>query len=77
MTNFPGDVIRLQEKVAVIPGGTHKHLVGLTRLAFSEGLVQEAEIEDEVVEYARKLLEEEITPEEGEALRAAFTPAPR
>ncbi len=64
--------IDLQEKLSVMPGGTHKHRVGLARLTFSQGLVLEAEIEDEVVEFARTMLDRVITPEEGEALAAAF-----
>ena len=73
LTTNHGEHIDLREKLAVIAGGTHKHLVGLTRLAFSEGLVFEAGIEDEVVGYARKMLEDAVTPEEAEALVAAFT----
>lgn len=62
----------MHAKLAVIPGGVHKHLVVLTRLAFSEGLVLEAGIEDDVVECAHRLLEESVTPEEGEALLRCF-----
>ncbi len=62
----------MQAKLAVIPGGVHKHLVALTRLAFSEGLVLERAIDDEVVELARGLLEEGISLEEGEELGRAF-----
>lgn len=67
-----GQNINLPEKLRVIPGGTHRHLVTLTRLAFSEGLVLEAGIADEVVEAAHHLLEDAVTPEEGEALVGAF-----
>ncbi|KAI9850714.1 MAG: hypothetical protein M1838_005205 [Thelocarpon superellum] len=71
-----GAQMDLHRKLAAIPGGTHKHLVTLTRLAFSEGLVLEAGIDDDVVDYARHLLEDCVTPEEGEALLGAFA-APR
>lgn len=53
--------------------GMHKHIVGLTRLAFSGGEILEKGIDDEVVEMAHRLLEEAVTPEEGEALLGAFT----
>ncbi|KAI9762046.1 MAG: Telomerase protein component 1 [Chaenotheca gracillima] len=75
LTNH-GSLINLQAKLAVISGGAHKYLVSLTRLAFSEGLVLEAGIDDEVVEHAHELLEEWVTPEEGEALWAAFAVPP-
>ncbi|KAI9879828.1 MAG: hypothetical protein M1830_006851 [Pleopsidium flavum] len=72
LTTFP-DLINMQAKLAVIPGGVHKHLVALTRLAFSEGLILEAGIEDDVVDCAHQLLEDAVTPEEGEALLSAFS----
>ncbi|KAI9841534.1 MAG: hypothetical protein M1837_000635 [Sclerophora amabilis] len=76
LLNNHASLINLQSKLAKIPGGSHKYLVSLTRLAFSEGLVLEAGIEDEIVESARELLEEWVTPEEGEALWAAFAVPP-
>ncbi|KAF8472081.1 hypothetical protein BDZ91DRAFT_653093 [Kalaharituber pfeilii] len=54
-------------------GATHKHIVAMTRLAFSEGLLQEAGIEEEVVELAHAILEMSVTPEEGEVLQELFT----
>ena len=71
VTKYPS-VVDLHTRLAALPGGTHRHLVTLTRLAFSEGLVLEAGIEDEVVECAHHMLEECVTPEEGEALLGAF-----
>jgi hypothetical protein len=51
----------------------HKYLLAVTRLAFSEGLVLEKGIEDDVVECAYQLLEGIITtPEEGDALTGVF-----
>lgn len=66
------DKIDMHEKLGVIQGGEHKYLVCLTRLVYSEGLVLEAGIQDEIVEYARQLLENRITPEEGDALEQAM-----
>lgn len=48
----------------------------MTRLAFSERLLQEAGIDGEVVEYAYNILEMSVTPEEGEALQGLFTSPP-
>lgn len=57
-------------------GATHKHLVAMTRLAFSQGILQEAGIEEEVVEYAHNILEMSVTPQEGEVLQGLFTSPP-
>ena len=59
-------------------GATHKHLVAMTRLAFSQGILQEAGINEEVVEYAHNILEMSVTPQEGEVLQGLFaSPAVR
>ncbi|KAI4095786.1 MAG: hypothetical protein LQ339_007149 [Xanthoria mediterranea] len=67
----------MHEKLKVIPnsGGVHKHLIALTRLALSEGVFFEDEIENDVVECACEMLEEISSPEEAEALREAFSTA--
>lgn len=67
----PGEV-DLQSKLQRIPGGKQKFLVVMTRLAFSEGLVLEAGIEDETVEMAHGILDDAVNPEEAEALLEAF-----
>ncbi|KAL8765242.1 MAG: hypothetical protein Q9209_007635 [Squamulea sp. 1 TL-2023] len=69
--------INMHEKLKAIPnsGGVHKHLIALTRLALSEGLFFEEEIEDDVVECAYEMLEDLSSPEEAEALREAFSTA--
>ncbi|KAI9807456.1 MAG: hypothetical protein M1833_000201 [Piccolia ochrophora] len=77
LTTTYGPHCDLQASLATVPGGQHKHLVGLTRLAFSQGLVLEAGIDDEVGECAHQMLEDAVTPETGEALVAAFTGANR
>ncbi|KAL5047034.1 hypothetical protein BDW71DRAFT_49623 [Aspergillus fruticulosus] len=62
----------LQLKLHRVPGGKQKFLVVLTRLAFSEGLVLEAGIEDETVEMAHSILDDAVNPQEAEALLEAF-----
>ncbi|KAL4804838.1 hypothetical protein BDV18DRAFT_28261 [Aspergillus unguis] len=62
----------LQPKLHRVPGGKQKFLVVLTRLAFSEGLVLEAGIDDETVEMAHSILDDAVNPEEAEALLDAF-----
>jgi hypothetical protein len=64
-------------KVTIIPGGAHKRLVTLTRLAFSEGLMLEEGIGDKVAMFARDLLENTVTPEEGETLEMAMAKTKR
>ena len=72
LTNFPDD-IDMRAKLSVVHGGNHKHLVAFTRLAFSDALVLEEGIEEEVVDAAHQLLDEYLTPEEGEALLQVFS----
>jgi hypothetical protein len=69
-----GGVADLQRKLqgGGVVGGSHKYMVGLTRLAFSGGELLEKGIEDGVVEMGRALLEEVVTPGEGEGLVAAM-----
>ncbi|CBF80998.1 conserved hypothetical protein [Aspergillus nidulans FGSC A4] len=62
----------LQLKLHRVPGGKQKFLVVLTRLAFSEGIVLEAGIEDETVEMAHSILDDAVNPQEAEALLEAF-----
>ncbi|KAM5441083.1 hypothetical protein MferCBS31731_003871 [Microsporum ferrugineum] len=68
---FP-DQVDLPSRLRAVPGAVQKHLVVLTRLAFSEGLLLEAGIVDETVEMAHEMLEEAINPQEAEALIEAF-----
>jgi hypothetical protein len=64
--------VDLQAKLYRVAGGKQKFLVVLTRLAFSEGLVLEAGIEDETVEMAHEILDDAVNPQEAEALLEAF-----
>jgi hypothetical protein len=67
------NIVDLRQKIMTVPGGNHKFLVALTRLAFSENMVMEAGIEEEVIEIAHGLLDEFLSPEEGEALLKVFS----
>lgn len=64
--------IKLSEKLAMVAGGDHKFLIALSRIAFSERLLLEAGLEDEVVEAAHEILDKTLNPEEGEAILAAM-----
>ncbi|RYO13815.1 hypothetical protein AA0111_g12148 [Alternaria arborescens] len=70
MTNANFDV---KSKLVNTLGGQHAYLVALTRLAFSEGLVLEAGIEDEVVNMAHDILDEGLSMEEGDAFGKVFS----
>ncbi|KAJ0423907.1 hypothetical protein BJY00DRAFT_277656 [Aspergillus carlsbadensis] len=62
----------LQPKLYRVAGGKQKFLVVLTRLAFSEGLVLEAGIDDETVEMAHEILDDAVNPQEARELLEAF-----
>ena len=75
LTTTHADLISMQARLSVIPGGERKYLIALTRLAFSEGGYLEAGIEDDVVEQAHQMLEMRVSPEEAEQLVEAFASA--
>jgi hypothetical protein len=66
------EMINLRDKLMVIPGGHHKFLVSLTRLAFSEQLVYEAGLDNEALDAAHEILDGILSPEEGEAVVQAI-----
>lgn len=70
-TNYP--TLNMQTKLQFIPGGTHKYLIALTRLAFSEGIFYEQGIEEDVADAAHQMLEALVNPQEAEALSEAFS----
>lgn len=72
-----GASINMQEKLECVPGSKQKHLVVLTRLAFCDGSVLEAGIDDETVDMAHELLEEWTNPQEAESLAEAFPSSKR
>jgi hypothetical protein len=51
----------------------HKHLVAMVRIAFSEGIAQEAGLEQETIQAAFELLENMVTPDEAAALDEMFS----
>lgn len=63
----------MQAKLRVVPGGTHRYLIALTRLGFSEGVFYERGIEEDVAECAHQMLEMLVNPQEAEALLEAFS----
>ncbi|KAJ6096701.1 hypothetical protein N7486_007447 [Penicillium sp. IBT 16267x] len=67
-----GSSINMQEKLARVPGSKQKHLVVLTRLAFCDGSVLEAGVDDETVDMAHDLLEEWTNPQEADSLAEVF-----
>lgn len=67
-----GSNISLQNKLACVSGSKQKHLVVLTRLAFCDGSILEAGIDDDTVDMAHELLEEWTNPQEADLLAEAF-----
>jgi hypothetical protein len=63
----------IKNKLVNTLGGQHAYLVALTRLAFSEGLVLEAGIQEEVVNMAHDILDEGLSMEEGDAFGKVFS----
>lgn len=57
------------------PNTSHKYLVAMTRLAFSEGLSQELGIDESTRRFAQEILETTTTPEEAESLEMLFSPS--
>lgn len=66
------DVINIREKLADVAGWHQKFLVSFTRIAFTEQLVLEAGVEEEVVDAAHEILDSVLFPEEGEAIVEAI-----
>lgn len=71
VTSTPG--FDIKSKLVNTLGGQHAYLVALTRLAFSEGLVLEEGIEEQVVDMAHAVLDEGLSLEEGEAFGGVFS----
>ncbi|KAI9788054.1 MAG: hypothetical protein M1816_007266 [Peltula sp. TS41687] len=76
----PNEILPLQEKekLRLIPGGIYRFRVVLARLAMiyrdgNGGMVFEKEIDDDVIQMAREILEVSVNPEETETFAAAFT----
>jgi hypothetical protein len=67
--------IDLREKLKMVKGGAHLHLIALTRLAFCESIVLEKGIDPAVSDAAHALLDEFLSPVEGEQLLKMFPSA--
>ena len=69
-----GEALDLRTKLAAESGGHHKHLLSLSRVAFSTGeTVLEEGIWSEAAEVAHKMLDDFLSPEEGEAVMGVFS----
>lgn len=65
--------IDVRQKLATTPGGPEKHLVSLSRIAFADGLTSiEKGILPEAADAAHRMLDELLSPEEGEAVMMVF-----
>ncbi|KAL9050819.1 MAG: hypothetical protein Q9162_006406 [Coniocarpon cinnabarinum] len=68
------DTLDLRTRLAAEPSGHHKHLVALSRVAFSQGeSVIEEGIWTESAEAAHRMLDEFLSPEEGDAVVSVFS----
>jgi hypothetical protein len=67
--------IDIREKLKMVQGGAHLHLISLTRLAFCESIVLEKGIDPAVSDAAHALLDEFLSPVEGEQLLRMFPSA--
>lgn len=65
-------IIDVREKLSEVDGGAHMHMIVLTRIAFCEGLVLERGIESGVGDAAHTLLDDFLSPVEGEQLLKMF-----
>jgi hypothetical protein len=67
--------INLQQKLSAVQGASHKYLLVLARLNFSEEeLVLESGIAGDVPGLALEMLEGAVTPDEGDQILGAFLP---
>lgn len=76
LTTEYSQVFDLRAKLSAVPSGAHMHLVALSKIAFAEGhSVIERGIEPEVAEAAHRMLDEHLSPDEGEAVMEVFSSA--
>lgn len=71
-TEYIDAIGNLQEKLRNPPTSIYKYLIALSRLAFSEGVVFEQNIDEDVLEMAHEMLELFTSPDEAEAIQKAF-----
>ena len=71
--HYADDIGDLQAKLrATSPTSVYKYLIGLSRLAFTDGVFLERGIDEDVQDCAMQMLEVLVTPEEAEELQRAF-----
>lgn len=64
-----------QEATVKLAGSaSYKHIASMTRIAFSDGVLQESGIDETIIELAHEILEVMVTPHEGENLWGIFHP---
>lgn len=64
----------IASKLKFLPGGYHRFLVAVSRIAYCEGLVLEEGIEGDVARDALELLDGWLGPQEGGAVMEVFDP---
>lgn len=65
--------LNVRGKLAAVAGGAEHHLVSLSRIAFADGLTLiEKGILPETADAAHRMLDELLSPEEGEAVMVVF-----
>ena len=67
--------VNIKANMSLVPGRSHKYVVALSRITFSECLVFEEGIDEDVMNAAHAILDEGLSPEEGEGLVDAFASA--
>ena len=86
LTSVHRSVVDMRARLNAVPGGSYRHLVGLSRVAFGESgsgggtagkvlSVLEAGIDPDLAEMARRMLDEHLSPEEGDAVMEVFSSA--
>lgn len=74
LTACHADVLDVRARLTAIPAGSYKYLVALSRVAFRDGLtVVEEGISAEAADAAHRMLDEHLSPEEGEAVVEVFS----
>lgn len=76
LTACYADVLDVRARLAAVPAGGYKYLVALSRVAFRDGatMVEEG-ISVEAADEAHRMLDEHLSPEEGEAVVEVFSSA--
>ncbi|KAF2401729.1 hypothetical protein EJ06DRAFT_357215 [Trichodelitschia bisporula] len=68
-------VDEVRARLATVQGGMHMHVMTLTRVAFAERVAAEEGLQEGVMDAAHHLLDEYLSPDEGEQLLKMFPSA--